>query len=377
VLSGRHVWQVGEAGVLYGTIPRDLPLFPEALKRAGYWTGFTGKGWGPGDWQAGGRTEHPIGQEFNRRKYTGQIREALDPRDYAANFEEFLAARPADTPFFFWLGSTEPHRVYARGAGLKLGKKLEDADVPPYWPDHEIVRGDILDYCAEVDWFDTQLGRALAALEKTGELDDTLVVVTSDNGMPFPRAKVNLYDAGTRMPLAMRWGRKLTTPGRRVDDLVSHVDFRSYFLEAAGLDPIPGMAGRSMMPLLTSAQPDPKRDRVFFGLERHTMCRPDGATYPMRAMRTRDRLSIINFAPDRWPTGGEFLSSNKTTHGDVDGAPIKDFMIERKTRLSASVRILLRPAAPRRELHALERSPSDAGFAGRGSGTDELPARDG
>ncbi len=331
ILSGRHIWQTGEAGVLYGTIPQKLPLFPHALENAGYFTGFTGKGWGPGDWKAAALPKHPIGYEFNQRRHAVTPDPALDARDYAANFTDFLDARRHGAPFFFWLGLTEPHRVYARSSGRRQGKRLEDVDVPPYWPDHEIIREDILDYAAEIDWADRQLGRALAVLEKRGELDNTLIVVTSDNGMPFPRAKVNLYDAGTRMPLAIRWGSRIASPGRRVDDFVSHVDFASTFLEAAGLAPLPGTAGRSLLPLLTSTQTDPQRDRVYFGLERHTMCRPGGATYPMRAMRTRDRLSIVNFAPDRWPTGGpDFISSNRTPHGDVDAAPIKDFLIERQ-----------------------------------------------
>jgi uncharacterized sulfatase len=84
------------------------------------------------------------------------------------------------------------------------------------------------------------------------------------------------------------------------------------------------------MPLLTSSGEgllDESRDHVLTGFERHTMCRPDGATYPMRAIRTRDYLYIRNFEPGRWPTGGpEFVSSNKTFHGDVDGCPTKDFM---------------------------------------------------
>ena len=67
---------------------------------------------------------------------------------------------------------------------------------------------------------------------------------------------------------------------------------------------------------------------MFTATERHTWCRPDGATYPVRAIRTRDFLYIRNYEPDRWPTGGpEFVSSNKTFHGDVDACPLKSFML--------------------------------------------------
>ncbi|MSU23443.1 MAG: hypothetical protein EXS32_06410 [Opitutus sp.] len=329
VLTGRQIWQIGEAGVLYGTLPKEYPPFPHRLQGAGYHTGFTGKGWGPGEWEPGGLARHPIGQEFNQKLMAPAVPAAIDARDYAANFEEFLQARPAGAPFFFWFGATEPHRVYEKGAGVKAGKRTQDVTVPPYWPDTEEIRSDLLDYAHEIDWFDAHLARMLAKLEAIGELDNTLVVVTSDNGMPFPRAKTTLYDPGVRMPLAVRWPGRVPA-GRVVDDFVSHIDFAPTFLEVAGVAVPAQITGRSLLPVLTArgaGRVDPARDRVYTGLERHTWCRPDGGTYPMRAMRTADFLYIRNFEPDRWPTGGpEFVSSNKTFHGDVDGAPIKDLM---------------------------------------------------
>ena len=329
ILSGRPIYLAREAGVLYGTLPADLPVVTHVLEDNGYFVGHTAKAWAPGNLTAGGMQRPPVGKGFQDRKHAQPIRTGIDERDYAANFQDFLAARPQGTPFFFWLGSTEPHRVYAKGAGVELGKSLDDVKVPAYWPDVETIRGDILDYYAEVEWFDQQVARTLEVLEQAGELDNTLIVMTSDNGMPFPRAKVNLYDAGVRMPLAIRWPGRANA-GRRVDDFVSHTDFAATFLEAAGIiPPLPGSMGRSLVPLLTATQSgivDDSRDHVVTALERHTMCRPDGATYPMRALRTREYLYIRNFEPDRWPTGGpEFVSSNKTFHGDVDACPTKDF----------------------------------------------------
>ena len=66
----------------------------------------------------------------------------------------------------------------------------------PCLPDSREVRSDICDYYWAVQRFDRHLGRLLETLEKAGELDNTIVVVTSDNGMPFPRCKANLYDFG-------------------------------------------------------------------------------------------------------------------------------------------------------------------------------------
>lgn len=331
VLTGRHIWQVEQAGVLYGTIPARYPVLTHLLQDAGYHAGYTGKSWGPGNWQAGGLTRHPNGKEYNARTLEPPAA-GLDTRDYAANFEDFLADRPAEAPFFFWYGCTEPHRVYQDGVGAASGRRLEDVEVPPFWPDTELVRSDILDYYYEIEWFDRQLGRMLTKLEEIGELDNTIVVVTSDNGMPFPRAKVNLYDWGTRMPLTVRWGNRVTG-GRKVDDIASHIDFAPTFLEAAGVAPPPEMTGKSLLPMLSGDGGG--HEFALTGLERHTWCRPDGATYPIRAIRTREHLYLRNFEPDRWPTGGpEFVSSNKTFHGDVDACPTKTFMVENRERYS-------------------------------------------
>jgi N-sulfoglucosamine sulfohydrolase len=355
VLMGRHVWQQGEAGVLYGAIPPSIPLYPHLLEDAGYAIGYTGKGWAPGDFKALGLTRNPCGKEYNAKRHAEPVRPGIEPSDYAENFRQFLGEKPKDKPFCFWLGSKEPHRVYDVGSGLRFGKKLEDAQVPPYLPDTPAVRSDLLDYYLEIEWYDQQLARTLRILEETSQLENTLIVVTSDNGMPFPRAKVSLYDAGLRMPLAVRWGDRLKR-GATVETLVSHTDLAPTFLEAAGVKRPESMAGQSLLPILEN-RPFP-REQVFSAMERHTMCRPDGQGYPMRSLRTADYRYIRNYAPDRWPTGGDFLSSNKTTHGDIDGGPVKDSLLHPATRAKFPHQVALclnrRPAE---ELYELRSDP--------------------
>ena len=334
LLTGRPIWNIGEAGVLYGTLPPEYPLFTHLLEDAGYHTGFVGKSWAPGDWRAGGLARHPFGREYSAR-HESDPPHGIDTRDYAANFEDFLAERPPGAPFFFFFGATEPHRDYEPGIGERSGLDPSRVEVPPYLPDAPEVRSELLDYYYEIEHYDRHLGRMLDALERIGELDNTIVVVTSDNGMPFTRTKATLYDSGTRMPTAIRWGSRVPG-GRRVDDFVSHIDLAPTFLEVAGLEPCARHDGRSLTPLLLSGsgggQAAP-RDHVLTGMERHTWCRPAGATYPMRAIRTHDFLYIRNFEPNRWPTGGpDFISSNKAPHGDVDDGPFKDFMLRPETR---------------------------------------------
>ncbi len=330
ILTGQDFWRTREAGLLMGAIPPDLPLFTHQLKDAGFHVGYTGKGWAPGNWSYLGLERDPLIQAYNDRMEV-EIAYGIDRRDYTANFRDFLKDRKDGEPFFFWFGSTEPHREYQFGVGEKEGWLDPEAiEVPEFWPDDEVVRQDILDYYYEIMWYDTHLLGMIHELEEIGELDNTIIIVTSDNGMPFPRAKVNLYDWGTHMPLAIRWGNNIST-GRVVDDLVSLTDIAPTILEATGLSIPEEVTGKSLIPILKNDQVgivDPERDQVFFGLERHTYCRPNGSTYPSRAIRTQDYLYIRNFEPDRYPTGGPgFISSNKTTHGDVDACPTKAFIL--------------------------------------------------
>jgi N-sulfoglucosamine sulfohydrolase len=313
------------------SIPADLPLFTHILSDNGYHVGYTGKGYAPGDPYYLGLERHPLIKSYNEQKES-RIARNISENDYSANFNDFLDDRDKKQPFFFWFGGWEPHRDYQ----YRIGEDEADLDpelveIPDFWPDHPIVRSDILDYYYEIMWFDTHLGGMIEKLEEIGELDNTIIIVTSDNGMPFPRAKVNLYDWGTRIPLAIRWGDKIV-PGRVIDDFMLLTDFAPTLLEAAGLSIPEQMTGKSLMNIFTSHLGgilEIERDHVITALERHTYTRPDGETYPMRAIRTHDFLYIRNFKPERWPAGNpDFISSNKTFFGDVDAAPTKSFMVQ-------------------------------------------------
>jgi len=199
ILSGQDIWRTRQAGLLMGSMPPDLKLFTHILADNGFFVGYTGKGWAPGNWSYLGLKRDPLVNEYNS-KLEGEVAYGIDKRNYTANFEDFLKDKPKDKPFFFWFGSTEPHREYQYGVGEKEAKlNPDDIKVPSFWPDNEVVREDILDYYYEIMWFDSHLASMIYDLEQAGELDNTIIIVTSDNGMPFPRAKVNLYDWGTHM----------------------------------------------------------------------------------------------------------------------------------------------------------------------------------
>jgi N-sulfoglucosamine sulfohydrolase len=355
LLTGRNIWQLEEAGVHCGYFPTKFKVYPDYLEDAGYHAGYTGKGWSPGNWKDAGRKRNPAGPSYNKRKIKPPAK-YISNTDYAGNFEDFLEKRPEGKPFCFWYGGREPHRAYEEGAGLRSGKKSDHEETPAFLPDNDVVRNDMLDYAFEIEWFDMHLGRMVQMLEERGELDNTLIIVTGDNGMPFPRAKANLYDKGTHVPLAIRWG-EVVKSGRIVKDFVSFIDFAPTFLAVAGLNPPPEMTGRNLVNILTSKKSgwvDPKRDYVLTGMERHNHARPDNVGYPCRAIRVREYLYIRNFKPDRWPVGDPPDHFGQTKHEN----PTKTFLIEHKN--DQDIRKLFNLSYARRgdeELYALENDP--------------------
>ena len=307
LLTGQAVHRLENGGNLWSVLPQKFATYPELLEAAGYAVGLTGKGWGPGTLAGTGRTRNPAGPNV---------------RDFAA----FLKAVPKGKPFCYWYGSQDPHRPYDPGSGARAGLDPAAVTVPPFLPDTPEVRADLLDYAFEVERFDRAVGTILQALDDAGLAEDTLVVVTSDNGMPFPRCKANLYDSGTHMPLALRWPRRLTR-GVTVNAFVSLTDLAPTFLKAAGLEPPAVMTGRDLLPLALGG-PDPPagppRDAVFLERERHANVRAGNLSYPSRAIRTARYLYVRNLRPDRWPAGDPVLVHSVGPYGDVDPSPTKD-----------------------------------------------------
>lgn len=330
ILTGRPIWQLEEAGVLFGILPKKFDLFPQQLQADGYEIAATGKTWGPGSWQKGGWKSSPFGQHFDKRKLADKVT-GRSNNDYAGNFADFLKARDADKPFFFWYGASEPHQSYDVGRWKSAGKKLADADLPGCLPDNETTRGEILDYCLEIEHFDQHLARMLTALEAVGELDNTLIIVTSDHGNPLPRSKCNLYDSGTRVPLAIRWPGKIAA-GQKRNEFANLIDLAPTILEAADIAPSKATGhGQSLLPLLTGTaklEDIIPRSYTVTAFERHTICRRDGLGYPMRALRTAEWSYIHNYEPDRWPAGDpDFVSSHQGFFGDCDRGSSKSFML--------------------------------------------------
>ena len=249
-----------------------------------------------------------------------------------------------DAPFCYWLGPTNCHRKWIAGSGKELwGINPDDlkGKLPPYLPDVEIVRQDVADYLGEAQAFDAALGVLLEELKRVGKLEDTLLVVSGDHGIPgVTRGKCNLYDLGTNVPLAIHWPGGISSTGRVVTDFVSLPDLAPTFLEAAGLEPPDAMTSRSLLPILAGngqGRVDPARDAVFTGRERHVAkARAGFKPYPQRAIRTDQYLFIIITSR---PTAGRWEMGQPRTRKCL---PSKD-----SARTPSLLTAIWMPARPR------------------------------
>ncbi|MEZ4777698.1 MAG: sulfatase-like hydrolase/transferase [Bacteroidia bacterium] len=293
LLTGKNIYELENGAILNSFLPSHFITYQDILEDAGYLVGCIGKGTKPGLQSLGGRTRDPAGWEYNGAAIQGAPA-GINPVDFAANLEEGLNARQQGQPFSFWIGSYEPHRPYGNGVGRLSGMDTSRMVIPSFLPNvSAFAREEVADYLFEIQWFDKQLGEIIKVLEKAGELENTVIVVTSDNGMPFPRAKLELYEYGVHIPLAIRWP-KAVPAGKIIDDYVSLKDIAPTFLEAAGLEIPKEMTAQSFLNVLTSEKSgrvDPSRDHCFVAHERHGV---DGKR-PRRGVYTDDFAYIYNY----------------------------------------------------------------------------------
>jgi len=332
ILTGRHLWQNEEAGNHMSYFPSKLKSWPEALVGKGWHVGITGKGWGPGIANdAEGKPRKITGKPFDSRKTTPPTKE-ISSNDYASNFVDFLDSAPSGSPWCFWYGSMEPHRAYEFQSGVsKGGKRLTDISrVPDYWPDNDTVRHDMLDYAYEIEYGDSHLARMLAELDKRGKLDNTIIIVTSDHGMPFPRVKGYAYHDSNHIPLAIRWPQGIKATGRVIEDFVSFIDLAPTILDVAkvsesdsGMMPITGKSWRPIFESEKSGRIVAERDHVLVGKERTDVGRPNNWGYPIRGIVTAEYLYLHNYESARWPAGNP-----ETGYLDTDGSPTKSLVID-------------------------------------------------
>ncbi|GAB5402106.1 MAG: sulfatase [Aureliella sp.] len=222
-MTGLYPHNTG-AGELHLPLPAEKELVTTPLRKAGYWTAAVGK------WHLGEAVANQV-----------DYRQGSRPEKMGDAWETALRNRPMDKPFFLWAAHSDPHRAYKPGA-VEPPHAPESAIVPEFLPDTPIVRKDLALYYDEVSRFDQHVGQALEVLREQDAIDNTVVIVMSDNGRPFPHCKTRVTVPGVRTPFVISWPEKIQK-GEQVSSVVSSVDLAPTVLSLAGLEPSEAMQG--------------------------------------------------------------------------------------------------------------------------------------
>lgn len=272
--------------------------------------------------------------------------------------------RPKDKPFFAQIHMRDSHKGPSwedarRETGLVDPDKIE---LPPYYPDHPVVRDEFANYLDAVNLADKKVGRILEAIDAEGLTANTLVMVMGDNGRCLLRGKQWCYDAGVHVPMAARWP-GVFRPGSVREDPVLSLDLSATTLWAAGV-PLPAnlqgrpLAGEKAKPREWAAT---ARDRCDMTLDR------------VRAIRTARYNYIRNFMPERpYTQFNQYIESSYPTLG-----VLKE--LDAKGKLTREQALFLAPRKPVEELYDLEADPHEvrnlAGSAAHGGTMAEMRAR--
>lgn len=235
LLSGRWPHNTGARDLHTDMVP-GVELFIEPLRARGYFTMLIGKSHG---------TNHPdVTRKFELMTKADWSR----PWTMGEMWERALRERPKDRPFFLWAASIDPHRPYKQG-DFRPRHDPARVVVPPYLPDNAAVREDLADYYDEIGRFDEHVGQALRVLAEQGVLDQTVILVLTDNGRAYPQSKTRVNVAGLKSPLLVRYP-PLVRAGGVAPGLVSAVDLAPTLLELAGAPALRKTDGVSIVPML-------------------------------------------------------------------------------------------------------------------------------
>ncbi|MGI8906280.1 MAG: sulfatase-like hydrolase/transferase [Candidatus Sumerlaeaceae bacterium] len=327
IMTGRYNHAVGQYGLSHAahnqqTRP-EVQSVPKILSEAGYRTGMVGK------YHLGPDAVYPfdlrVGEKLGR-----------DSQALGRHAREFLSS-VGTAPFFLTIGFSDTHRLGshfpANQPDAHTTNTLRyDGALPHFLMDLPEVRRDYAAYCESVNNLDRSVAQILSAIDEAGATSSTLVIFLSDNGIPFPGAKTNLYDAGIRLPLIVR------APGTvhantRSDSMVSWIDIAPTILDWAGLQAPKAMRGTSLFSTVNDPAADKNRP-VYASHTFHEIT----MYYPMRCVRTRDYKLIWNLANELpFTIAGDLEGSPSWTavfthpHGQVGGHPVQQYL--RRPRL--------------------------------------------
>jgi arylsulfatase A-like enzyme len=252
--------------------------------------------------------------------------------------------RSKDQPFFAQINFQEIHKGPAFVEARKQQVLVDPAKVPlpPYYPDHPVVRDEFANYLDAMNLLDHKIGAVLKALDEDGLSGNTAVFFFGDNGRCLIRGKQWLYDAGIHIPLLVRWP-GVTKPGTVREDPVSSIDITATALAMAGMTPPSNMQGQVML-----GPGAKRRDHIFAARDR---C--DATVDRIRCIRTSRYKLIRNFMPERpYTQANNYIETQYPTLGVMK-------KLHAEGKLNDAQALFMKPRKPEYELYDVIADPHE------------------
>ena len=287
IISGRYPHNTG-AAELHTPLPQEVPIFPELLKNAGYYTAQAGK------WHMG---------EFAKRGFDIVHDKFAENGDGGEEmWIKTLQDRPKDKPFFRWLASYDAHRPWGPNS-FSGTNRPDQLALPPYLANAKKTRVDLAKHFDEVTRFDYYIGQVESELRKQGVLDNTIIIIIGDNGRPFPRAKTRVYDSGMQTPLLIKWNKGHLAKGVVSQSLLSVIDIAPTILDVAGVKILPNFQGKSFEKIIHN----PSLEFRKYVFSEHNWHDYEALE---RMMRTKKFLYVLNLRPSLSNPGAADITSS-------------------------------------------------------------------
>lgn len=292
IMTGKLPHNNGSYG--FSPISFQVTTLPEILSGEGYYNGILSK--------VGHLAPiHKYCWDYIKEFQVPRYQWGRNPEDYYRCTETFLhQAKEEARPFFLMVNSNDPHRPFAGsqqewkkyGTHVEIPKVFDSQEikVPGFLPDLPDVRKEVAQYYGSVHRADKSLGRVMDALQEAGQLENTIVLFLSDNGMAFPFAKTNCYLNSTKTPLAIVWPNRISSGAVDRDHFISGIDLMPTLLELLEL-PIPNdLDGASFSSLLTEGVAMPEREHAYTLFNANFK----KTSYEMRGVQTKRFGYIFN-----------------------------------------------------------------------------------
>ena len=201
-----------------------------------------------------------------------------------------------DKPYCLFVMSINPHAPWTVGDTTEF--EPDKLILPKNWVDTKVTRRQFVKYLAEVRRLDNQVGDITRLLHETGQDKNTIVVFLGEQGAQFAGAKWNLWDAGQKSSMLVKWPGTIK-PGTQTDALIQYEDITPTLIDIAGGKPIAGpsspeLDGKSFLSVLLGKS-QKARDYAY-GIHNNI---PEGNSYPIRSIRDTRYKLILNLTPDQ------------------------------------------------------------------------------